>query len=238
MKHYGISFNGIHSYEDLNLTLESKTIGNPKKIKALVQIPFSNIEYDMSELYGDQTYENRDLEYSFNVYNAADVNKEQMNMIKINALNAYMGVNKRIALYDDAIPGYHFIAEIRDEPSFTENRGKGLLRIKFDAYAFKISDKLEGNDIWDEFCFPLDIAQMTWFKVERERNIILINNGGNGAYPTIIASNPMRLVNGDVSVDIPAGESTSVIFRLAQGVNKIKVIGNGTIEFRWYKEVF
>ena len=50
---YGITYNNKHSFNDLGLTvLNTRTIKTPSKIKVTQTIPFSNITYDFSNLYG------------------------------------------------------------------------------------------------------------------------------------------------------------------------------------------
>ena len=175
MTNYGITFDGIHSFNDLGLTIKEKTIGNPKKIKRQKRVPFSNSTFDFSKLYGDQEYEDRELTYVFNVYDKRTHNKVDMNILKIKALNSFVPVDERVSLLDDAIPGYHFLAEIVDEPDFDEKNGKGLMTVTLEAYSIKISNEPEGNDIWDIFNFELDIAQLTKHEVNGKETITMIN---------------------------------------------------------------
>lgn len=237
MAYDGITMGGFHSYKDFDLTIESKTIGNPSKKKTLINLPFSNVQYDMSEIYGGQVYEQRELEYTFNVYDKMRHSKEAMNVMKIRALNNLMKINSQVPLYDDVIPGYHFLAEIRGGPSFTEKRGKGLLTVKFDAYSFKIANEAEGGDVWDTFNFILDIAQLTFFTINGQRHITLINEGIGLANPIIKSSSTMVINVAGIRYTINPGETKSLDFNLINGINQMSVIGNGTIEFIWYKEV-
>ena len=63
---YGISYNNKHSFNDLGLTvLNTRVIETPSKIKITETIPFSNITYDFSNLYGGNCYTERQLEYEF-----------------------------------------------------------------------------------------------------------------------------------------------------------------------------
>ena len=233
----GITFNGKHTFNDLGLTLVSKEIGNPSKIKKIITIPYTNIEYDMSELYGSQSYENRVLKYEFNVIDRSNYQKDAMNLMKINALNDLMSLNQKGKLLDDDIPGFYFLAEIRNAPSFVEKRGHGLLTLEFTAYPFKISEKREGDDVWDTFCFITDVAQQYKYFINGRDTFIIINKGVSGLMPKIIASSEMKVTLNGQLFAIPAGESQSLDFRFETGKNKLLVIGQGTIEFLWFKEV-
>lgn len=191
----GIAFNGQHSYTDLGLTIASKNIGNPSKLKRKERVPFSNTDYDFSGIYGGQEYTERELTYTFNVLGYQD-NKDYFTTKKIEALNWLMSANKKGKLTDDTIEGYHFLAEVEDSVELIENEAAGTLTATFTAYPFKISDHCEGDDIWDTFNFLLDYAQVTEFNVSGATTVTLYNNGANNISPTIQASSPMKIVKG------------------------------------------
>src|SRR5690625_5868753 len=75
---YGIRFNGKHSHKDMGVTLGiERDIGYPEKEKIKVKVPFSNIEYDFSEIYGEQTYTERLLTYTLNILDKNVINDTQ-----------------------------------------------------------------------------------------------------------------------------------------------------------------
>src|SRR5690554_4964114 len=114
----GIKFLDKHSYADFNVTLApGKNIGLPNKEKTKVKVPFSNIEYDFSEVYGDQTYTPRPLTYPFNIYDPKKATKETMSLQKTKVINWLMGARGKRKLYDDAYPGYYFLAEVEGQSS-------------------------------------------------------------------------------------------------------------------------
>ena len=63
----GIIKSNKHSFKEFGLTIKSKKINTAKKKKITLTIPFMNGSYDFSELYGEQSYDDRDLEYTFNL---------------------------------------------------------------------------------------------------------------------------------------------------------------------------
>ncbi|WP_339360379.1 phage tail protein [Tetragenococcus halophilus] len=237
MKQNGITFGGLHSYRDLGLTLKEKEIGQPEKEKALVKVPFSDIEYDFSELYGDQNMSTRNLSYTFNVYDAKNHTKEQMNRLKTRAINHFMTQSRMVELYDDAYPNWHFLAEVRSEPSFSESNALGELTVEFEAYKFMLSNELEGNDIWDIFDFDFDIAQETSVTIDGFRQVFLINNSSTVVSPDIKASSDFVIDFNGVTYLVDKGWSSDPDFRLTSKINILNVTGNGTIEFNWRKEM-
>lgn len=156
----GIKFLGKHSYRDLGITMTGRReIGIPNKTKNIRRIPFSNVDYDFSLIYGEQVYENRELTYYFNIGINGD-SVIAMNNEKTKIVNWLMHSNGKQPLYDDAFPGWHFLAEVENSMSFQEDYYIGILEVTFTAYPFMIRDVSEGDDIWDTFNFEYDVAQI------------------------------------------------------------------------------
>ncbi|MDN6749188.1 MAG: phage tail protein [Staphylococcus equorum] len=236
-KFKGITFNGLHSYKDLGMTIVEKEIGNPEKEKALVKVPFSDVEYDFSELYGDQNMSTRTLSYTFHVFDRRVNTPEQVNHLKTRAVNHFMQTNKMIELYDDAYPNWHFLAEVRDAPSFNEDSIIGELTVEFEAYKFMIGNEIEGNDIWDIFDFDFDVAQTTKVNIDTFRQVFLINSSPTVVSPTVKASSDFVIEFNSVTYIVEKGWSSDPDFRLYERLNVLNVTGEGTIEFSWNKEM-
>ncbi|WP_067725376.1 phage tail family protein [Oceanobacillus damuensis] len=233
----GIKFLGKHSYNDFGVTMaKGKEIGIPEKKKIKVAVPFSNIEYDFSEIYGSQSYEPRSLSYPFNIYKPLP-GKSQMNSKKTQIINWLMNSRGKQRLYDDAYPGYYFLAEVEGSNSFSEDYDTGILTVEFTAYPFMISELPEGHDIWDEYNFDLDIMQSTSFEVDGELTVILYNVGTPDVIPTITASSAMTIVKDGIIFNVPTGESKSEEFVLNSGENELIITGSGSIAFEFYKEL-
>lgn len=235
---YGITFNGKHSYRDFGVTIAEKNIGYPEKQKIKVQVPFSNIEYDFSEIYGEQTYTPRPLSFTFNVVERHKLNDTVLiNLLETQLSNWLLGSIGKQRLYDDSMPGYYYLAEVEGSLDFDELWNHGTLTVQFTAYPFMISELPEGHDIWDEFNFELDVAQITDFEVNGTLNVVLYNVGTPNLIPGIETSAPMQIVKNSITYNVPTGKSKSDEFRLQSGENKITITGNGTIKFLFYKEL-
>lgn len=233
---YGIRFNGKHSYEDFGMTIAEKNAGYPDKEKIKVKIPFSNVEYDFSEIYGEQTYSNRSLTYTFNVISKKPTT-QKINAIETNLSNWLMNSNGKQRLYDDSMPNYYYLAEVEGGLNFAELWNHGKLTVTFTAYPFMISELKEGHDIWDEINFETDILQPVDFDVNGTLDIMIFNGGVPSLSPTIEATAPLEIIKDGVSYTIPSGKSKSESFRLANGENHLTITGNGTIKFLFYKEL-
>ena len=235
---YGIEFNGKHSYRNFGITVAEKEVGYPEKEKIKVKVPFSNVEYDFSEIYGEQTYTPRPLTYTLNVLDKNKINTtERINVIETKLSNWLMNTSGKQKLYDDSIPGYYYLAEVEGGLNFDELWNHGRLTVEFTAYPFMISELEEGNDLWDPFNFELDVAQVTEFEVKGILDITLYNVGTPGLNPKIEASTSMEIVKEGVIYSVPSGTSKSEDFKLTSGENKLTIKGNGTIKFTFYKEL-
>ncbi|VNN58707.1 prophage protein [Streptococcus pneumoniae] len=236
-KHYGIRYNGRHSFEDEGLLLlNERSISIPDKKKVLVPIPFSNEKYDFSTVYGGQLYEQRTLTYQIKIKNTIYGTKEAMNMDKTSAINWLMGTTGLAPLYDDAIPGFYFLAEVQGNSAFEEDWAHGVLKITFTAYPFMISEKAEGSDIWDEFNFELDAFQDIAFDVKGSLDILLVNTGISLARPEITSTSNMTLTMRNQQFSIIPGSRVYDFFTLEKE-NEIRIKGNGRISFKWFKEL-
>ena len=228
----GIVKGGKHSYDDFGLTMRDATTETKKKNKTLVKIPFMNGSYDFSSLYGGQTYEEEARTYEFNLI-AKDKYDLEIQKIRI---SDWLLDGEQVEIYDDLLVGYHRLAECVDL-SFEENHNYAKVIANFRTYPFKIRNEYEGDDVWDTFNFELDVAQDVKFTVESFKREVLINNGSNVVTPVVVCSAPMTVTLNNKTFKFPEGESKDYRFRLKKGDNPLKIEGNGTIEFKFRKEV-
>ena len=231
---YDIAFNNKHSFNDLGLKrINSKEHKAPDKNKIYATVPFLNGSYDFSNIYGGSTYSDRELNYSFLV---EVENEEVMNYKKIAIENWLFGTNKKTKLIDEDLKGYYYLAECI-EIDFDNYYSFGLIDVKFSAYPFKIGESYEGNNLWDDFNFELDVLQDTKFTVNGISEISIYNSSSIDIEPVIVASSKFEIVKGSKAYIVEIGESKDYRFKLSKGGNKLTLKGNGSIEFKFRKEV-
>lgn len=229
----GIKKDNKHSYNDFGIKILSRSISIPSKRKIKDTVPFMNGSYDFSLLYGEQTYDERETTYTFSL---PKKDKVKLNMLKIKIIEwLYDGIQSK--LYDDQIPGFYFLAECTGIDYDESFYNYAQLTVSFTAYPFKISTLQDGHDIWNEFNFELDIVQNTKFNVIENESITLYNNSAVGVYPTIICDNNFEIIKNNITYRFVPGEMKSFDFKLDKGENNLLLKGNGTIEFKWFKEV-
>lgn len=218
--------------KDFGMWLVSRSAPTPEEKTAIESVPFMQGIYDFSMILGERTYENRSLAYVFEILER-DYQRRKVNQT---VLENWLMKDGYAPLYDDHAPGYYYLAKCTSV-DVEDSTGGLTVNIEFEAYPFKISVLEEGHDIWDEFNFELDVSQPNEYTVNGSLSINLINMGAAGVSPTIITSSPMTIQKENVTYNIPAGESKSESFRLEIGENPMTIQGNGTIRFKWYKEL-
>ena len=197
-------------------------IGYPKKVKLLKDVPFSNVDYDFSTIYGEQTYENRKVKYIINAVHKGTIENTGMHSVANSIINWVMSSDTMQPLFDDQDPRYHFLGEVRDAAELTDSFDFGAVSIVFDCYPYRIKNVAEGNDIWDDFNFDEDIAQNVKYNVEGLRSINLVNISAHAVEYTIKTT-------GNVTYTGPE--------LMEKGNNIFVFNGTGTAEVVWYREV-
>ena len=231
---YGITYNNKHSFNDLGLTvLNTRTIKTPSKIKVTQTIPFSNITYDFSNLYGSNCYTERKLEYEFLI--KAD-NNMSLEFKRMEIENWLLSSNTKTKLLDDNILDYYYLAEC-ESVEFEDLNNIGKLKAIFIAYPFRISEHYEGNNLWDSFNFELDVLQDTKFTVNDVLNVSIYNHSSIDIEHVVVASSQFEVIKDNISYLFEAGENKNYRFKFKPGVNNLTLKGNGTIEFKFRKEV-
>lgn len=228
----GITFNNIHSIKTFDLYVNKLDISPPSKIKVYESVPFMNGSYDFSYIYGDNSFGDRTLKYSFELIEDSNIN---LNIAKIRVENWLLACGQ-CKLFDDAIPGYYFLAECTDI-SESDNGEYSLIEATFIAYPFKICSYEEGDIAWDDFNFELDILQETKFDVSGSKNVKIHNVGATSVFPEIICSSTMEVTKDNVNYKFNPGTIKNHVFELNVGENNLTLKGNGSIEFKFRKEV-
>ena len=231
---YGITFNNRHSFKDLGLTiLNTRTIETPSKIKITKTVPFLNGSYDFSNLYGGNCYTERKLEYEFLV-KADDSTSLEFRRMEIDSW--LLNTIGKVVLLDDNIPGYYYKAECTSV-DFNDLIKTGKLKAVFTAYPFKIGTEYEGDVLWDNFNFGLDVMQDTKFTVNNTLFVNIYNSSVVDIEPTVIASSQIEVILNNKKYIIDPGVSKDYRFKFKSGINELTINGKGTIEFKFRKEV-
>ena len=127
--------NGKKSYDDFNVYIADRNISSPKKKVIKESVPFSNVVYDFSKMDGEIYWEERILQYSFDI---AELSTKEMEETKTKLLNWLLNVHDT-DIYDPYIGDYHFHGSY-DSDTWIENFEAGTITVSFSVYPYKISN--------------------------------------------------------------------------------------------------
>lgn len=164
------------SFDDFGASMMARTIGQPSKKSIKETIPFSNITYDFSAINGELYWEERELEYVFEMIAPSPEKLEEM---KIAFANWIMNVMED-ELFDPFIFDYHFKATY-SEMNFEDDEGldKTTVSVTFTAYPFKIANH--------EKVYEVDVP------ANGETTVYILNESSHKISPKITASNTITI---------------------------------------------
>ncbi|WP_066679308.1 phage tail domain-containing protein [Clostridium septicum] len=229
-----IIFNGKSSCKDFDAILVyfKPQPPTPQVIKCTV--PYMNGSYDFSSLYGEQTYSERKILCKLDLVSESRIPL----YIKYNeVLNWLLTDEKQILEYTEE-PGIYYMAKIESVPSWDIISTCGIFEFEFIAYPFKFGKNYEGADIWDEFNFEVDYLQNLNIHVNESKDIKIYNPSSKKIVPSVITDSEISVIKNNVTYKFNKGTTQDWRFSLEKGENKIKLQGNGNIEFKFRKEVF
>ncbi len=126
------------SLDDFGASLASRAISAPKKKSIKETVPFSNVTYDFSKINGELYWEERELEYVFEIiaddpasleYKKAQFSKWVMNVMSEE-------------IHDPYDPDFHYVGTFEDIDYEDEDCvEKTTITVTFLAYPYKIANK-------------------------------------------------------------------------------------------------
>jgi hypothetical protein len=131
----GIRIGNIHSYKEYGMRMLERSIGLPQKDERTERVPYSNVTYDFSAIYGTSGYGERTLTYKFEFLDQNPIRAHE----RLDKIMSWLSYNGRKNLYDDMIPYYHFEARCT-AISQSESHGVYTVTVTFKANPFKVSD--------------------------------------------------------------------------------------------------
>lgn len=230
----GLIIDGIDIFEKWGISVKNRNIGKPNKKKILESVPWSNEVLDFSNLYGEDNYEERPLQYVLNLIGTKE-DRITTRFLETEFDNFIMN-KQRVKLVDEVFPGYYFLVDIREGTDFSPLFNFGELTVNWMAYPFKIKQAREGSKYWDDYTI-LDYYQESEFTVNGSKTIELMNTGIVSVVPLVTCTAPMTVeINGN-QFRFNAGTSQTDKLVLRKGKNTLLLSGNGKIDFEFHKEV-
>lgn len=213
------------SVDDFDASVAHRKIGEPTKKTIKETMPFSNKTYDFSAINGEVYWNERELEYVFEI----DANTpHELEEKKAAFANWVMNVMNEV-IVDPYIQDYHFVGTFANiSPEDDESMLKTTVSVKFNAYPYKIAD--------NPTTYQETIA------AGASKTLSCVNNSSHRITPTITTDGAVEIANGDTVYAIQAGTYNSPAFALAVGINTLEVKNKGaesvTVTISFSEEVF
>lgn len=210
----GIRINGKHSYGDFGLYLKSRKIGLPEKKSIRQTVPFMNGYYDFSALNGAPAWNERIIEYSFDVTNDNPVDLDFFVSYVLDWLCTVQDTD----IHDDTVYGYHWHGSYSEANVEWDDTGMHAeISVSFVVHPFKIAN-------------APTTRSMT-------AGTYTINNPGMAVAPYVKSTASAAIQIGSYVTSIPANVEMQLEIDLVRGDNTILVTGEGTLTFSFYQEV-
>lgn len=212
------------SYDDFEANVKERQNKKPKKKSIKKTVPFSNAIYDFTRINGEIYWEERELEYVFEI--TADT-PEELEEKKIPFCAWLMNVHEE-KLFDPFIRDYHFIATFDSIDIDDSEIEKTTITAKFTAYPYMIAN----------------VPKVYEKTIAKGSNITfpVVNDSAHRLIPTIVLNGSARIVYGSLSYAASAGTIESEKFMLPVGESKFYVENleetEITIKVSFHEEVF
>lgn len=210
----GIKINGKHSYGNFGLYLKSRKIGLPEKKSIRETVPYMNGYYDFSALNGAPAWNERIIEYSFDVTNDSPVDLDYF----VSYVLDWLGNAHDVDIQDDTVYGYHWHGSYEDaNVEWDESGMQAEISVSFVVHPFKIADVATSH--------TLTAGTHT------------INNSGMAVAPYVSSTASAAIQIGSFVSSIAANTEVQLEIDLERGNNTVVVTGDGTVTLKYYKEV-
>lgn len=210
------------SLDDFEASLKERAISSPKKKSIKETVPFSNVTYDFSAINGEIYWEERELEYVFEIIAN---NPEELELKKTEFSNWVMNVMSE-KISDPYEPDYFYYGSY-DDMEYSDDEGveKTTATVKFSVYPYKISNYVK--------------VKKVALTGSADQTVNLLNSSAHRIAPSVKTDADVVIIFGGKSYALSAGDWENVFF-LQVGTNALtfqsKTACNVTISF--YEEVF
>lgn len=224
----GVSFDGLHSYDEWGLKLKDVKIGFPEEKQAFVDVPGMNGRLDLTEAQnGGSVYGMRTLEF---VFDAKDCDYMNWTWLVSKVARAVHGGKKKIIL--DIDPDYFYVGRCSINTQKTDEVFAEIA-ISCECEPFKMTETSEsGQWLWDPFSFidgvVRDVAGIAINSASSWQKVAVYGWAHNEALE-IRSTAAMKLRFDGQEYDLAAGVNIMVQFDIQEGENSVYFKGIGTV---------
>lgn len=211
--------------DDFDASLKERAISAPEKKTIKKSVPFSNATYDFSAINGEVYWDERELNYVFEIIAETP---EEMERKKTAFSNFVMNVMNE-EIHDPYEPAWHYVGTF-DGIDFDDDESmeKTTVSVVFAAYPYKVANNLT--------VFHYNVA------AGEALSATVINDSSHRITPTLIADASVTIQKGSTTYTLEAGETQDEKFMLESGVNMLTITNANsdacTVSIEFYEEVF
>lgn len=230
-------YGDINSYHDYYLYIEDMEIGQPELNSIYVNVPYSNVALDFTDIYGSSTYSDRTIKITLSNDLYPSLTRTELNAIYDAYVNDIRGKVGKQEIKIDTVSGV-FKGRVVNVSALTYVDYRIKFTIEITCDPFRMAD-VDTNlcEIWD------DINRFSAYKFSdydctieiNGQNDIVINTNSITDVECVItvSDNPLTIIEDGVEYSFAIGTSK---FKLSKGDNDLTLIGdNSKISMRWKK---
>lgn len=213
------------SLDDFGASMAFRTISHPAKKEIKETVPFSNRTYDFSKINGEQYWNERELQFVFEI---TANNPEDLEHKKYRFSNWVMNVfNEEI--HDPFDQEFHYLGTFSDlEYDDEECVEKTTATVSFMAYPYKIANKATN--------FVVVVP------ANSRKTVNVLNDSGHRIVPAVTTERAVTIEKNGSSYVFASGTSSNSIFSLDMGDNLMNIQNaNGSecvVKVSFFREVF
>lgn len=210
----GIKIKGLHSYLDFDLEIKGRNIGLPEQKSIRETVPFMNGYYEFSALNGAAAWNEREIEYVFDVLGDSPQDAET----KLEKVLDWLCNVHDEDIFDDTLTGKHWHGSYKtSKPGYDDSGVLIELSVSFVVHPFKIANEATVHNL--------------------TAGTYTITNSGMVVAPYAFSDATAAVQIGNYVSSIPANETIQLEIDLERGANTVTITGTGTVIFSYYREV-
>lgn len=218
-----VDFDGVRTDRDWSLNLLSVRIAPPKAKTKTIDVLGIDGEINLSEIFGDVRYKNREIEYVFSSY----CSYEEWPII-VSDISNYLHGRKRKAIngFDRSFywEGRFEVDSEKEDPALQELTITGNV----DPYKYDLDDG-SGPWKWDPFSFRTGIIRNYSKRQIDGSGTITIIGRRKQVNPTIITDTEMTVACEGQVISLQPGATVLYELQLGEGRHDLTFTGTGTV---------
>lgn len=213
------------SVDDFDASLAKRIIHKPAKKSIKETVPFSNKTYDFSAINGEVYWNERTLEYIFEIVADTPYDLE----CKKAAFSDWVMNVMEEDIFDPYEPGWHYVGTY-DDMSYDDDESveKTTATVTFAAYPYKIANKPTVYSI------ALSASGSGELKI--------INESSHRLVPVLAANTAVKIIFGTKEYSMAAGEVEDDSIMVHAGANTMTIVNQSAeaciFSVKFYREVF